>query len=477
MHRLPTCGLLLTGIVLMLPVTADWIGQLVTTASGLTVDVTFRQPGFYFVGATLLFISLLSIIKEYSGFKQYFYPLGIIAVISGFYLLLFIFSVNIPINDDYYTLLDFANRFFFTSLSTEKWALLTGFYWESRLIVTRLLIITEHAVLGHIDIKLLILFTNLCLLVVLWVLIGTVRPTKNKMKMALVATLFLFNPGYYDAVYWANDAIHYQFSLLFAAVTFLFFLNEHLVIRLLSVLLAALAGLTFGNGLLVFPVVILLLLFNKNYQLALYWLIVAGIFSALYFHNSPHVGLMEWHSFTDYLIYSCLFLGNIFQFHYQPFLPFIVGMMIWAGCFFLMYKRMYKNQLVLTGVLLYCLLSSLIAAQFRLKFGSTEALSNRYGIFSVLACIAILISVFNLYPDRRFVHRVLPMALVFYCATGFFYFPEVPFRKQRLEVFLNDHVRHLPFRPVSPILPSCADSLLTISESRGAFDTKGIWYK
>lgn len=461
--------LLVAGCLLVCSDVSVGLVRAAETVTNTSLDLFFRTTGLRFVGIVLLGYSLLSLLSFIAVIKRNRFSISIGIVVSTFFFLLLKDAVNIPINDDYTTLLDFINRYVDAPNTGVRFGMLTGFYWESRLVITRCLLLFEYTLLSHVDIKILIVSANLCLVSIALLLLRSIENDEGRLKIGFIVILLLFNPGYYDATFWANDAIHYQFSLLFALITFRFALKDGTGNRIIAATAAVISGLSFGNGLLVFPIVTLLVLLKKNYRYSLLWFVGGLVFIFLYMKDSPSKDMLSFHTPSAYFIYSCLFLGNIFQFNYQYALPFIAGIMMWGAVVWLMYKRSYEQYSLIAGTMLYCVASSLVAAHFRLRFGVEEALSNRYGIFSVLALSCILIGFYNSSCKRSVYYRIVPLALLFYCCTGFFYYPEVPVRKEKLTLFLKDHVNHRPFKSVAPILPQNADSIMTVSESKGLF--------
>ena len=467
--RIKSLLLFLAGVVLLFPGVSWGIIHLINNCFNTELDFPFRQTGILFLGYCCCLVAVYFYFEEIKQRNPFF--IAIIPIVA-FYSLLFLNAVNIPINDDYETILGFSCKYADANSWSKKYILLTQFYWESRLITTRLLVLLENFLLGHIDIKWLILSTNLSLLITAKYLIGAVKNKSGREYIILCIVLLLFNLGYYDAVFWANDAIHYQFTVLFLSICFYWLMDMGIRAQIISSVSAMMAVISFGNGLLVFPIAIVLLLLNGKKIMAAIWLVPSTLFYLWYFNDSPHPELIHFHHLRDYFEYSCLFLGNIFQFQYQSVLPFIAGASIWLLFIWLMFKKIYIDQPLITGMLLFCLASSLIAAQFRLNLGVEEALSNRYGIFSVLALVAVVIGCYNMTPAQMIIFspkRMVFAAFVLYAATGFFYFPEVPVRKVKLQRFLSEHVSGHNFQPIAPILPVNADSILCAAEKRGIF--------
>ena len=126
-------------------------------------------------------------------------------------------------------------------------------------------------------------------------------------------------------------------------------------------------------------------------------------------------------------------------------------------------------------MILFVLLSSLIAAHFRLGMGLKESISNRYGIFSVIVLSASIIALFDMMNEenqRKFTPVIITLCVSYHLLSGVFFFPEVPVRKQKLDKFISDLKNNKPFQALPPVIPSCADSIVVKSIENGNYSPK-----
>ena len=136
------------------------------------------------------------------------------------------------------------------------------------------------------------------------------------------------------------------------------------------------------------------------------------------------------------------------------------------GHYFFVYssiKKYYKKNYLVYSLILFTIFSSLIAAYFRLSMGLIESISNRYGIFSILVICASLVAAAEVISEKKqklFLGTALFICIAYHLLSGFFFFPEVPVRKQKLESFIFDIKSNAPFKPINPIIPEGADSIV-----------------
>ncbi len=451
------------GLLLVFPAIDSALLQLLFKLSGKELSGFFFISGLRHFGIELIIGALLLLAGSLIKNRNAFYFLAIVVVAVAFFIFLQVHCVNVPINDDFATILRFSNRYFFAGSAAEKLSLLTAFHAECRLITTRVIIITLHFFTGAVNIKWLLLVANCCLPLIIAICCKAMPELRFRATVTLMMALLVFQFGYYDAIVWATDALHYQFTILFLVLCLHLLTKKEAGYQAAALLAALLAAITFGNGLLVLPIAILYFLLHGRMQTALIWATVAAVLFGLYFYgfNAGGTGV-EIHNPLQYIIYSCCFLGGAFQFMYQMYLPFAAGLFIWGLFVFLTVKRYYLKNYFVYGLFLFVILSSLAAAQFRLNFGVAEAISNRYGIFSVLAISAVLMALADILParfERGFIAAGLCCTVLYHLLSGIFFFPEVPIRKQKLEAFIQDIKADRPFVAVDPIIPAGADAV------------------
>lgn len=452
--------LLLLGIVWGIPAISAILlpADFMPVANAL--NESFWQLGLQHAGTGLLVLGAGLLLSGSSlGFKNAG-VLFIAIVAIKYFIQLFIYTINVPINDDFAVILRFSNNYFSEESLFKKVELLTAFHAECRLIVTRLWIIVIHFFTGVVNIKTLIIIGNLCLPVIVFLFYKNMSGVKSRIAIVSCIALLFFQFGYYDATTWATDALHYQYTILFVMLSLYLLSKQSITAQVAAMVTGLLAALTFGNGLLIFPLAILHTIVNRNYKLGVVWLMLATGFACTYFVGFSSGKAFTLHALHHYFIYSCCFVGGAFQFMYRLELPFMAGLVVWALFAWLTWKQYYRKNYVVYGLLLFVILSSLVAAQFRLHMGMAEAISNRYGIFSILAICASLVALTEVIVEGRqvwFTRTALVFCATYYLLSAIFFFPEVPIRKQKLEKYMADIKNNRPVIAVEPIVPEGAD--------------------
>ncbi|MBC7863952.1 MAG: hypothetical protein IAF38_13330, partial [Bacteroidia bacterium] len=431
----------LAGIIFSLPRADEKIVSFISFLFQKSLDPYFWSQGLQLFGAELALLCFLFFISTFIKNKrlsEIIFPVGVYGL---FFSYLFLQACNAPINDDITTVFSFSNAWHDASSFSEKMNVLFSFHGECRLVFTRLFVLFFQFVSGAINIKTMLLFSNLCLILIFLLFKKNALKIPEKKFLLIFSGLLLFQFSFYDSIVWFTDALHYQYVVLFFLLFLTFLTGKKKYSTPLSVLFAVMACLTFGNGFLCFPIAILYCVVNKNFRHLFYWSIALICTAGFYFHNFPlQDSTFAWTNCWKIPVYSCCFVGGSFQFFQNLWLPFLAGLSVWILLFILIKKKYYQSNFFIFAVLLFVCFSSLIAGIFRINSGISEAISNRYGFFSILAFIASVIALTEIsLPEKK--NKILKIAataaVLFYLMSAVFFYPEIPVRKKKLEKFIS----------------------------------------
>ena len=250
--------------------------------------------------------------------------------------------------------------------------------------------------------KRLMLYGNVTLLGIIalwWVLLKNNR----KPYYTLIPVPFIWlTLSHYENMYWGMAAVQ-NFGVVVLSVWALYCaVSRQRGMFVLSLLLAALACLTSGNGLLVLPIGATLLLLAPRWRRLIVWLAVSAGYFVVYFldfQRSPanpdfHFGVG---GFIKGYFY---FLGSFaealpVQNHAQAALilgavMFLVAVSIGFGTLLSLIRNRYDydfakiTDLFCLGVIMFVLGTALIVVYSRVGFGLEGLLTSRYKIYSFL---------------------------------------------------------------------------------------------
>lgn len=320
-------------------------------------------------------------------------PIGIYFWVWDYY------AINIPKWDDHALkafLLEYtsADTFFGKIIALFKQ------HNEHRISVTRLFALIDYQLFGGLNFKRLMLYGNVLLVGVIalwWVLLHK----NNKPFYTLIPVPFIWlTLAHYENMYWGMASVQNFGVVTFSLLTFYFGVSRRRSYFVASLVLAAIACLTSGNGLLVLPTMAVVLFLAPRWRRLLVWLAVSAFYLFVYFYtyeSSPAtpstsfgVGVFlkgylyilgsfaESFPVQNHQIY-CFILGGIML---------LVALSIGSTILFRLIRNRYEydfakiTDLFCLATLLFILGTALIVVYSRAGFGLDGLLTSRYKIYS-----------------------------------------------------------------------------------------------
>ncbi len=322
-------------------------------------------------------------------------PVGIFFWVWDYY------AINIPKWDDH-ALKAFLLEYLQAPDFSGKIQALFRQHNEHRITLTRFIALLDFEFFGALNFKRLMLYGNIILLGMIalwWVLLRN----NKKPFYALIPVPFIWlTLCHYENMYWGMAAVQ-NFGVVVLSVWALYCcVSRRRGPFILSLVLAALACLTSGNGLLVLPIGAVLLLLAPRWRRLIVWLGVSAGYITIYFigfHRSPanpdtHFSVGSFIKGYLYFLGSfaeafpvqnhpqaCLILGAIL---------FLVAISIGFATVFSLVRNRYEydfakiTDLFCLGAILFVLGTALIVVYSRVGFGLEGLLTSRYKIYSFL---------------------------------------------------------------------------------------------
>ncbi|GAB3937792.1 hypothetical protein [Larkinella terrae] len=303
---------------------------------------------------------------------------------------------------------------------------------EHRIFYDRLISWLDYHLTGKLNFVHLMLVGNLSLVLLLLVFIRALRQAGVSLWMALPVSLLLFNLSHWENTFWGMAALQ-NFTVVALAVATFYELSFKNRVGWLAIALAVLATLTSGNGLLIWPVGLILIFLRQDYVGVLRWLLALAITFRLYFldyqkpaGNPPDPGslLAQLHGWLLFngaaaeafpvrnFLLTCLLLGGI-----------IIALAAFFGIPAVVEKfrgiKLTEWQLFFLGGAAFTIGTGLVVAFNRVGFGLGTLTTSRYKIYS-LTLLAFLFTygIVRTNPSKRFLTAGL--ATVFSFLIAFF---------------------------------------------------------
>lgn len=361
-------------------------------------------------------------------FSFLFFLLMIVPIASYAFLVVY-FSVNIPIMDDYDTVLAYLNRP--GSLRYESF-----FYQhnEHRIAWNRLITEAYYHIFGEINFRNLIYVGNLGLFLLFILLLTIFKGQKTPIIFFIPVTYLLFQPQAWENMTWVTGSLQNYYILYFALLAFYFWNKEKLSGYILAGFFGAMATYTSANGLLVF-----FLLFawewinfftktkttntnlerkffvNNRLKLLLILFLTTGYLCYSYFKDYTHVGMG--HPYMGEILLQPVLLIQYMATLLGSYVGSNKTIALFAGLLevmlfvFLTYSRYDQKNSVIYYFLLFVFASVFVIALGRAGFGIEQALSSRYRILSVLALVLIYWAIIEQYSKNLSAKSVILLAI------------------------------------------------------------------
>lgn len=324
--------------------------------------------------------------------------LAIVLPIVMFYGMLFRDIINFPLGDDFNAILAFVNGLSQChSLGDKFLYFITAQHNEYKLFFEHAVVWLQYAVWGHINFSPLCALGNLLVLpiaVLLWKMFLPACSDKT-MKLALFVPVpwLLFQLQYGETLDWAMAGLQNLPVVLFALAALYLLANGSRLTFLASIAMLVLAIASSGNGLLLIPVGITVLLLRKQFVRAVAWMGVALVCTAIYFFHynfmssatAPHRSVFATLVHLN-PIYVLGFMGSAASIPFRC-LSFVIGLLLCIFFVWMARRGFARRNPAVSYCVCFVLLTAVGVAGIRSELGVIESGAPRYTIYSALLII------------------------------------------------------------------------------------------
>ncbi|HEV7379467.1 MAG TPA: hypothetical protein VGN64_06720, partial [Dyadobacter sp.] len=321
----------------------------------------------------------------------------------------------------------------------EKWQRLVELFPEHRLVFSRSVILFLHSTFGRLDLVWAMTIANLC-----WAGCAVVfYKAFKKLNLSLwyfVPVMWLwFSIQSFENIFWGVSSLC-NFGVLLFVITAFYFAAFHPDRIGYTLPFAVIATFTYGNGLMSFPIIALLLLFSGQRKSALITLCIMAVVAFIYFIdftpitqnlnlNDPEQvkeGIMGFFGFIGSIVTIAAYTADT----WKLMTAVITGALIVAGLIYLFRKQFlplwnsvitdtaFANKGALFGLALalFIGITSLALTYKRIPTDHFEGMfKGRYRMYSALVCIAlyfIFLSLSRLITVRKSLIPILSVSIV-----------------------------------------------------------------
>ena len=370
-------------------------------------------------------------------------------------------AINIPVGDDFFSLLPFLSDWQEHTSFSGRWQLLTEQFFGHRLIFTRLVAL--------VDFYLFPTFSFVALQVLGWIgwiavtvaLVGTLPAFRSSPWLALPVTLLLMHvEGYTNLLFAIGMGNLWVTAFAFGAAWCAFSPRRGMLAS--SLVFAVLASLSFVNGLLAFPAVLAGLLLRRCFRSAM---IVAGlgvitwlVYLYSYCNPLPPVSPAEIARKAAIMAGGWVTLGRV----PKEAALYAGGLVLLGAAALLCNRRLWQEQPAHASFLLFVVMSIFTAARGRSGWDDYYMLQDRYRIYGLLVLAIAYAAAVQLLVQRRSVIVLGSsfMAAV-YCTLAYatFYPPLCTSQARGLSTALNWPLGECVTVGLPDVWPDCGRAL------------------
>lgn len=347
---------------------------------------------------------------------------GIISVLFILYLwTILTYTSFMPVSDDYIAVLGFLNNYVQAGSIHEKLGMLFLQHNEHRIVFNRVIEVLQLNLFGEVNFLCLTLIGNLGWILTLFLLWHYAAKRKiTSVFSFLPVVLILLTFSHSALITWAMASLQNYWQVLFSLLA-LFFMTENKPYRTIIFIFFSL--FTGGGGIVLIPLTFLYYVIQRNWKQAIVLLFFSIVMLLLYFvfldyqsHsiNRDVYGIII-KNYERFISYFLCFIGNLGG---TQQLAIILGVIL-VTLFIFKSRAIFKKEPFLAWSILFIFAIAFLAAFVRSATGVQQAMSSRYGIYSVLLVSLIYLQYLSLYPKSK---KVIGIGMLVGLITFSFYF-------------------------------------------------------
>ena len=315
---------------------------------------------------------------------------------------LFIFSdifVNYPILDDFGAIVNFMVDYLKTTGFKETTKLLFSQNNDFRLVILKLITLSDYHIFGEINFAHLRLIGFLFFLSTLFYFYKLGKFQSSKFYYFLPVPMILISFAYAEINSLSMESLSHFVVIFFVVSTFYYLFETPKII--LPIILLFLGIFSNGNGLLLVPIGFLGLLIRKNYKRLTIWSVFSILAVLVFFldyekGNTP----LDASVFKRIAYVFPIYLGGIGGMESIK-INMVFGILgIILAIYFLIIKKSYKNNTALSALMLFFLGTYLLISSKRQYTDSTALLRGAYLINSVCVFVTFYILFYKIYLSK-----------------------------------------------------------------------------
>ena len=345
-----------------------------------------------------------------------------------YFSLVYYFTVNIPIVDDFSAIQNFLLKFVQSSSLKEKLDLLFSQFGEHRIVFARLIILLVYALGGGLSYSLFILIGNLLMLCICFFIYRTATNKDFSSIYLLLMISIFFNGQNFETSTWAMVSIA-NVGVLFVAMASMYCMlnTNNYKLQYYGLILSMLTIFSNGNGMFIVPPIAIGLYLQNRKKILFPFLCITIVTILLYFYDfnkSSRINI----EFIDLIKNIPLLLNNFFIFVGLNFwipsykiISFLVGLSCVSVYLFGIWKKWHKSNILIYAFLTFYYLSAATVAV--LWFSSEIEGALRYRIYcSPIIVLTLFLILNNIKQNKpKIIYTLSLLSILFSLSSTYIY--------------------------------------------------------
>jgi hypothetical protein len=356
------------------------------------------------------------------------------------------FSINIPLLDDYDAILNFLNNYIDSETITDKIELIFSQHNEHRIVFTRVVVLLQYYISGHVNFSILAFLGNLAWYLTIFLVFLQFKKL-NLPQFYFLPIPYLAFQIYHYSVSWSMMSLQNYYVLLFALCSFYFLTEKNNLF--VSIVFSILATFTSGSGFLSIFIIIFYLILEKKWKQLITMVILSCLVLIIYFYNYNKLGhtlIIRFKDLGIMALYFFSFLGSFIKFKWAAI---IIGIAIVISYIYFVYKKYYITYKLFLLVFSFVILTAFLLLIARYSLGFEQALSSRYTIYSLIFLIIMYLFILNILSKKsainmlilsKFSIAITIVAIFYFLSMNIYNYPKLQKEYNKLISGVSDYI-------------------------------------
>ncbi len=334
-------------------------------------------------------------------FKKWFLVLVLLFAIFAFFSYWFNvlkYATNAPFWDDYDAILNFLNHFILSTSIHQKISLLLSQHNEHRIVFDRIITLLYFLATGKINFVFLIIIGDFGLVLIITSLIYFGRKQGISFIYLVPIIIIMLSFSQYELMTFPMACLQQYYQLLFSLISIYYFTRDNYYRSLvLGIVFATIASFTGGGGLIIFPVMLVFFILNKQLRkaliLTLFTIFIFYVYFVLLKYQPTILDILSRKQVfvhpIEYIKYILAFVGSA-----APKLKVAILLgLIFSFFALIVFIKWLQNKrfALLVFIMVFVFVTAAAAGLSRLELGVTETLSSRHSIYSLIMLCTVYI--------------------------------------------------------------------------------------